>query len=60
MYQIRGAIANIQDCVIGDARNHDSIDRALMNCFGHREIVTAQKYQRTTGREAELLRRKSI
>jgi integrase len=32
-------------------------DRELMERFGHRNIVTAQKYQRTTGREAQLLRR---
>jgi len=34
-------------------------DRELMERFGHRNIITAQKYQRTTGREADLLRRKS-
>jgi len=32
-------------------------DRELMERFGHRNIVTAQKYQRTTGREAQLLRK---
>jgi integrase len=32
-------------------------DRELMERFGHRNITTAQKYQRTTGREAQLLRR---
>jgi integrase len=31
-------------------------DRELMERFGHRNIITAQKYQRTTGREAQLLR----
>jgi hypothetical protein len=34
-------------------------DRELMERFGHRNIITAQKYQRTTGREADLLRRKN-
>lgn len=32
-------------------------DRELMERFGHRNIATAQKYQRTTGRESQLLRR---
>ena len=31
-------------------------DRELMERFGHRNLATAQKYQRTTGREAQLLR----
>jgi integrase len=31
-------------------------DRELMERFGHRNITTAQKYQRTTGRESQLLR----
>jgi len=58
MNQIRGVIARIQDYVIGDARNHDFIDRVIMNSFGHGEIVIVQKYQRTKSREAQLLRRK--
>ena len=39
MSQIRGVTARIQDYVIGDARNHDLINRALMNSFGHPEKV---------------------
>jgi integrase len=35
-------------------------DRELMERFGHRNIVTAQKYQRTTGREAQLLKSASM
>ena len=35
-------------------------DRELMERFGHRNIITAQKYQRTTGREAQLLRGNAI
>jgi integrase len=31
-------------------------DRELMERFGHRDIKMAQKYQRTTGRESQLLR----
>jgi integrase len=31
-------------------------DRELMERFGHRDIKTAMRYQRTTGREADLLR----
>ena len=32
-------------------------DRELMERFGHRDIATAQKYQRSTGRESQLLKR---
>jgi len=34
-------------------------DRELMERFGHRDLATAQKYQRTTGRESQLLRGQS-
>lgn len=32
-------------------------DRELMERFGHRDLATAQKYQRSTGRESQLLKR---
>jgi integrase len=32
-------------------------NQELMDRFGHRDIKTAMRYQRTTGRDAELLRR---
>jgi integrase len=34
-------------------------NQELMDRFGHRDIKTAMRYQRTTGRDAELLRRLS-
>ena len=34
-------------------------NQELMDRFGHRDIKTAMRYQRTTGRDAELLRKLS-